>query len=608
MGRFEIWMAAVVAFGVVAAGLAVVSPGCTPAQYAKQADKVAYGTVRDGQRVALGTSQPFDITYKPYAASQPNSVPAVMVVNGKTICLQAESQTSGPLTAPLTRPASQAAVSATTTQSASPPGAQILSVDDCLMIAFRNSRAFQTRKENLYVSALVLANTARTWNWHLLTGDIPAQASISSVNEGAQVQSGTIGPNVSLMQRFVDGGILTLGMAVNAATDFTHADNTIAGSLLSANFTQPLLQGAWRGFAYEPQYRLERDFLISVFDYERFTQTFGADIVTRYYAVLQQRDLLENEAASIERLKRTFALTSVLVKGGQASLIQQDQAEQNLLNAEIRFEQDLQSYRNALDNYKLTIGLPVAANVDLDFPNALTVLQEVGPKGIAFPESEALEIALAVRPDVLTQRAAVRDADRDVEIAADQFNPQLNLALGINAPSKPPQQFENIQFNKHVRTASATFDYQLDQTTNRDKYRDSLINYEQAKRNYTLFLDTVRVEVRQAYRQLVQSRNSYELQLRNVAIAKRRTKLAAIQQKEGQASARDVLEAEDALRAAQDGLTDSLVTYMNTRLQFLARLGMLWVDERGLLHERDAPFTHAALRNRYRMNWEPTSP
>ena len=55
---------------------------------------------------------------------------------------------------------------------------------------------------------------------------------------------------------------------------------------------------------------------------------FAIDILSGYYGVLSLRDGLENDQANIERLKQTYALTRVLVEGGQRSRIEQDQAEQ----------------------------------------------------------------------------------------------------------------------------------------------------------------------------------------------------------------------------------------------------------------------------------------
>jgi outer membrane protein TolC len=143
------------------------------------------------------------------------------------------------------------------------------------------------------------------------------------------------------------------------------------------------------------------------------------------------------------------------------------------------------------------------------------------------------------------------------------------------------------------------FDYPIDQTSNRDAYRQSLIAQDKAQRDLALFLDGVRLEVRESYRTLLVSRSSYDIQVHSLEIAKRRRKLAALQQKEGQASARDVLEAEQALLSAQNALAQALVDYTTTRLNFLGKLGMLSVDEKGQIHERTQSFEFNAIERLY---------
>jgi len=540
--------------------------GCTPKQYARQADRSAYRALWGGQKTALGESLPFDVRYRPFDGAGAEGIR----VRGKLIPLGGGTP-------------------------------EILTLDECLEIAFRNSREFQDRKEELYTGALALANERRSWGVPLLGGELDADAEHTRINKQSEAKSASAELGPTITQRLIHGGVLTLAATVDWATDFVlGSQSNVVTSLLEANFTQPLLRGAWRGLAYEDQYRLERDFLFAVFDYERFRQTFAADIFTQYYSVLRQRDELENERANIERLKQTFALTRALVKGGQKSRIEQDQAEQNLVDAQVRFERNQQDYRDALDAFKLRLGLPIRANVELDYPTALKALAEIGPKEIPFEEPEAIAVAFSARPDVLTQRARLRDANRDVEIAADRFNPQLDVELDVSVEGTEPRKFERLRFHDHKRFAGVTFNYELDQTDNRDAYRLAIIAYERARRDLAEFLDRVRLEVRQSYRQLIQSQRSYELRVRNVRIASRRRKLASLEQKQGQASARDVLEAEDDMRRAQNGLTSALVSYTTTRMEFLATLGMVVVDERGMLHERKEPFKFDRIRRRYR--------
>jgi len=539
--------------------------GCTPAQYASQADQAAYTALASGQNVALGERHPFSIEYEP-VRSEPDGP---ITIDGKVIPIASKDE----------------------------PVA--LTLEECLAIAVRSSRSYQDRKEQLYSAALALANARREWENSLFEGPITANASHTAVNRGSETNAADASAGLAWTRSFIHGGQLALGLSLDFLADFTGGGATTVGSLLEANFTQPLLRGAWRGFAYEDQYRLERDFLISVFSYQRFTQTFATDIVSEHYSVLEQRDQLANELANIERLRETLALTRTLVQGGQVSRIQQDQAEQDLLNAQVRYERAQQAYQDTLDSFKLTLGLPVRARMELEYPGALEALRRVGPPPIPFDEATATDVALAVRPDVLTERANVRDAHKDVELAADEFNPRLDLALAASVPSKEKRQFWELQPHRNTRDVSVAFEYDIDQTDNRDAYRNALIAAAKAVRDYDEFVDQVRLQVRRSYRSLMQSRRSYELQMTNVEIARRRRALAALQQREGEASARDVLEAEEALRNAQNGLTSALVQYVTTRLNFLADLGMIEVGQRGQIHEREEPFRFLRLQQRY---------
>jgi outer membrane protein TolC len=545
--------------------------GCTPAQYARQADRAAYGVIARSQRAALGDDRAFDVGYRPFGPDG-NDDRGAMRVGGKHIPLSPDAN------------------------------AVALSLDDCLHVAVRNSRSYQQRKETLYAAALALASERRGWTWPLYDGSLTAEASHTRVGNDPSSETNAAAAEAApgLTQRFASGGVLALAATLNFATDFLGADTTPVGSLLEASLTQPLLRGAWRGLAYEELYRLERDFLFAVFDYERFTQSFAVDVFSQYYAVLRQRDELENERQNIQRLRDTVTVTRVLVKAGQASRIEADQAEQNLINARVRYQQNVQSYEDALDGFKVQLGLPIAAQVRLDYPGALRALERAGPLPVPFTAERAVEVAMTTRPDVLTRRAAVRDAARDVQIAADDFLPRVDVVLGLDAAGSGTQKFYRVQFDEHTRGARVEFEYALDQTAHRDAYRNALIALAKARRDYQQFADEeVRLGVRRSYRNLVQSRNTYELQKTNVEIAARRRQLAVVEQRAGRATARDVLEAEDALRTAQNGLTSALVSYTTTRLGFLKDLGMITVGPRGRIHERAEPFRFDRLARRY---------
>ncbi len=532
--------------------LALGAGGCTPAQYAKIADTDAYKVNAQKQRQALGDTHPFDITYRPVAVG----------VEG-----------IGP-------------VGNTVTVSASQP-ARELSLEDALEIAARNSRSFQTQKEVLYSSALALANLRHQWS--LLSGTVTGTTGITGIGGDEPVYDGSTLGTVSFAQKFANGGIATVGLGLNAATDFLGLGGTTLGSFVNANFTQPLLQGAWHDFAYEQLYRAERDFAIQILSYEFYVQGFSVGIAQSYYNVLELRNVFENDQENLRRLEDTFKFVQAQVAGGMISRVQSDQAEQDVLNAKDRIEVSRQAYNDALDQFKITLGLPLATNVEL----RMAELEELSPQPIPFEEDRAIASALSSRPDVLTSYAKLRDAKRDVEIAANNFLPELDLVLAALVPStdSPNRRPLDIEFPQSTRSVRMNFSYQLDQTDNMDAYRNAQIAADRRTRDLAEFLDNVRLNVRNSYRSLVQSRASYEIQKSSYALAIRRTKLARFEQQEGLASTRDVLDAEDALRTSKNLMIAALVSYTTTRLNFLVGVGMIDVDAQGKFHERSTPTT-----------------
>jgi len=540
--------------------------GCSRSKYAAWADRDAYGTVSEGQAAALGKPYQFDIAYTP--------------VDCASFLKDAADATGSQ--------------------------AQVLTIEDALKVAFKNSRAFQQRKEELYSAALALATSSRGWDSLLPGGSVTSTAEAARSSRGGP-EGGpdntnryiTADGNYTLTRRLVGGGLLTLGASMNVVSNLLGGTDTEIGSLVEGTFTQPLLRGAWRGLAFEQQHRMERDFLINVFEFDRFRQTFAVDIMRKYYAVLTLKDRLENSRTSTRRINTAYLVTQAMVGGGQLSPTQEDQAEQDLLNSQISFEQTQLAFSQALDNFKITLGLPISQDLNLDYPGALKRLNEKGPQPLLFAESSAIDTSSVTDTTLLRARASARDADKDVEVAVDNFNPQLDLELAASAPGTTRAEPGRIQTHHHTRSAKLTFNYNLDQTNTRNAYRNALITQDRSKRSLAETEDNATLNVRNSFRSLKQSGQSFSLQAKSVEIAQRRTALLAIQRKEGQASTRDVLEAEAALNSSLNGLTSSLVNYTITRLNFLASLGMLDVDVEGTLTERETPFGYDRLQERY---------
>src|SRR5690554_318342 len=153
-------------------GLVVIMQGCTPSEYARQADLAGESMIASARQVAFGESKPLGINFRPMTIKG-TGPEAHIEVGGREILVADEE-----------------------------PG--ILGLQDSLEIAFRNSIDFQNRREELFLSALSVANARRGWDWPRLGGQVEGEAFREVQNKGATVNSGLFSAGPTLAQRLKD--------------------------------------------------------------------------------------------------------------------------------------------------------------------------------------------------------------------------------------------------------------------------------------------------------------------------------------------------------------------------------------------------------------------
>ena len=122
----------------------------------------------------------------------------------------------------------------------------------------------------------------------------------------------------------------------------------------------------------------------------------------------------------------------------------------------------------------------------------------------------------------------------------------------------------------------------LDRLAERNIYRESLIALMQQQRDYDNSIDTVKLEVRQAYRLLLESAEQYQIQKNGVELAAKRVESTSLLLEAGRLTARDLLDAQTALLAAQNALTAALIDHTIAKLKFFSDIGVLQVRPDGM--------------------------
>jgi outer membrane protein TolC len=142
-----------------------------------------------------------------------------------------------------------------------------------------------------------------------------------------------------------------------------------------------------------------------------------------------------------------------------------------------------------------------------------------------------------------------------------------------------------IDLREGSYSSTLAFDLPLERTSERNNYRNSLIDLERATRSVQTLEDRIKTDIRSELRTLLQSRESLKINAQSVVIAENSVANARLQLAAGRLQIRDLLDTEDQKLAAQLGLTAAIIRYRTAELQLQRDLDLLTITREGLLKE-----------------------
>ncbi|MCK4960212.1 MAG: TolC family protein, partial [Planctomycetes bacterium] len=453
------------------------------------------------------------------------------------------------------------------------------------------------------------------------------QSQIISDLSGNRAETGVRNSgDISWSRQLESGAALSAGLAVDLVNLLTMGGASSMGLAGDASISIPLMRGSGRHIVTEPLTQAERNVVYSMYTFERFKKTFAIGIATDYLGVLNRLDSVKNSEENYRSLVASARRSRRLADAGSLTVLQVDQAVQSELRARNGWIGAMKSYRERLDSFKISLGLPPDAMVELDredleelvgstvsamvnsaeegqledepnIPPADAPIylvepgyEDAGPLEIA--ESLALELGLDNRMDLRVTEGRVYDAQRKVVVAADRLGAELTLlgSADVGASRRVGSATSDdakIRMDKGTYSGLLTLDLPFERTAERNLYRDSLIKLEESVRNVQQLEDQIKLAIRNELRDLQESRESIQIQAKSVQVAEKRVKSANMYLEAGRAEIRDLLEAQDSLLSAQDGLTSSVINYRVAELQLQRDMGVLRIDEKGLWQEFD---------------------
>ena len=543
--------------GGLAAGLllAVALTGCTAAHYRKSADAAAYGLIKQKSPRVKNMDGAFTIeqTNELHLEHLP------MVTNIVDYL--------GP-------------------DGESERGASILRLEDALNVAIHHSRTYQSHKEQLYLSALSL-NLSRHQFTPIFSGN--GSAGYQVVNEETAPLSDKFVEARSVTASGSLGGewlVRDLGRITTAFTAdflrFVVGDPRLAtSSKLSATFVRPLWRDAGFKSEMESLTQAERNLLYDLRDFTQFRKDFSVGIASAYYNVLGNRDAVRNSFLNLKSSHRNADRTRALAQEGRVAGTDLGRQEQQELTAESSWINAVRSYKQALDNFKIQLGLKVDANLVLD-DRELATLQILHPD---IRVEDSIQLALVSRLNYMTTKDQVEDAERKVKVAQNFLKPRVNVFANANIASDPNRNWSWPEPQRYAWNAGLDIDPGLDRTSERNSYRAALITRNSAARRLEEQEDQIKLQVRDSWRTLDQAKRNYEISEIGVHIAERRVEEQGLLAEWGRSKAQDQVDAQNALIDSKNQRTQALVTHTIARLQFWNNMGILYIKPSGQWEE-----------------------
>ncbi len=458
--------------------------------------------------------------------------------------------------------------------------ARIMTLDEALLVGITYNRSYLTRKEQVFLEALDL-----TLAQYRLGPIFGAGGELTRQGDARSAAGLTDLASTHTFARDAEASFdLLYKTGARISADFTRdflrfltGSRSVNNSALAVTLIQPLLQGGGTTATLEALTQADRNVLYALRDFANFRREFIVDLVSDYYGVLQARDNVRNNYLAYEGFRQNVEREEALADEDRRTQTQLGQLKQALLLSESRWLNSVRRYATLLDQFKLTLGVPVEENFVLD--DAELGLLEIEPPGIT--REEAVEIALVTRPDLATSRDRIDDATRGIEVAENDLKPGLDLRVDYDVISHPGDGTPGLKMDRKNLSTNLDLDLPLDRKAERNNYRAALITRELRLRQHDANVDQVRLQVFDDWRALELARKNYEIALLGVELAQRRLEEQLLLAELGKGEARDLVDAQNDLVDAQIQRTSTLIDHTLARLRLWRDLGILYIKEDG---------------------------
>jgi len=294
-----------------------------------------------------------------------------------------------------------------------------------------------------------------------------------------------------------------------------------------------------------------------------------ATVVQDYYAIISAQRKLANARRSLTEADHFVEITEIQEHGGEA-------AHADVVKAQIDREQrrrDLKDGQLAIDKAKIALGVLIFPGFSTDF----SVVDDLDNPALLPPMEEAQAQASSSSPDVKAANLTIEQAGFDIAVAKYQYLPSLGLDVfyGIDAnqfaidshetqatgrSTLPNFEVENRHNLGYV--AQATLNIPVwNWGATKSKLRQAEMRRDQAQNDLTMAQKALAGNLAAAYAEAQAAQGQIASLKGSVDLANESLRLTLLRYQAGEASALEVVDAQNTVTSARNAYDDGLARY-----------------------------------------------
>ena len=275
----------------------------------------------------------------------------------------------------------------------------LIQLEQAVELGLFNSRDYQDRREDLYLAALPVTLQRFSFTAQWLATQTAVRERTGRLTPDGQHNRWRLNNSTGFTRLFPTGALLLFRFANQTVFELTGSNpkHTTSQSTALVELTQPLLRGGGRAVTLEPLTQAERNLVYEIRDYARFRKVFFVSLAagggtggggvavldpatgltqqvvggggvtgSGYLPILLRTAQIANERKNVTAFEGFLKLFNAFKQGGDIGQVNVDQVEQQLLGSRFTVVQRETDYRDALDRFKLQVGVPTNLRLELD--------------------------------------------------------------------------------------------------------------------------------------------------------------------------------------------------------------------------------------------------